>query len=91
MHCSFLLFINLDTEVIVLGIDYCIVFVCDYKEGRAVVIWIYFMVKEYSVIVFFLIVFSDILVMGKVEAIDVVAHLYFQTIANVQGVITFIH
>ena len=49
------------------------------------------MVKEYSVIVFFLIVFSDILVMGKVEAIDVVAHLYFQTIANVQGVITFIH
>ena len=33
----------------------------------------------------------NILMMGKVEIIDIVTHFHFQAIADVQGVITFRH
>lgn len=83
MHCSFLLFINLDTDVIVLDIDYCIVFVCDYKEGRAVAIGVYSVVERYRVIVLFSFDLLEILVMGKTKFVDIVTHFHFQAIGDV--------
>ena len=49
------------------------------------------MMEACSVITLYPFKLLNILMMGKVEIIDIVTHFYFQTIANVQGVLTFRH